>query len=482
MSDSDYAAADDSDVEYPFLDDDGGDHVCNVDYASKGKEKEHTTRISFRSLSPDELQNMIDDDIRELAAIIPCQQPVISILLRHFHWNRERLLEKYVEDAVQMFKTVAEPYDPPASPTLRPNKRARLEAPADDPKYSCGICFDEYDSHDTFETRCGHRFCNTCWNMYLESKIKEEGQCSIKCMGDSCKTVVDEPSIAQLVDASCYQRYRKLLQESYVAANPALRFCPHPSCTQTVYCQGVTQSILASVVPTVSCGAEHLFCFGCGLDSDHKPLICKLVKIWLKNSREDAGTAQWIKANTRTCPKCQQSIEKAGGCNTWKEPEPDENMTDAKKSLEKWLFYFDRFNNHEVSANLDQELVERTKEKVVKVQEASNLSWIEAKFMEDAVDELTKCRRTLKWTYAMAHFLAPGNKKQMFEDLQANLEKGVEDLSQLLEEPIDPESIQSLRQRMIDKTVYVQKRHEILREDTASRLSEGNWEWTVQVE
>ena len=39
--------------------------------------------------------------------------------------------------------------------------------------------------------------------------------------------------------------------------------------------------------------------------------------------------------------------------------------------------------------------------------------------MRDAVVELTKCRVTLKWSYSMAYFLAPGNKKQMFEDIQA---------------------------------------------------------------
>ena len=39
--------------------------------------------------------------------------------------------------------------------------------------------------------------------------------------------------------------------------------------------------------------------------------------------------------------------------------------------------------------------------------------------MRDAVNELTRCRVTLKWTYAMAYFLAAGNKKQIFEDIQA---------------------------------------------------------------
>lgn len=126
-------------------------------------------------------------------------------------------------------------------------------------------------------------------------------------------------------------------------------------------------------------------------------------------------------------------------CSTWKEPEKDDAMTAAGQNLEKWLFYFDRFNNHELSSRLDQELVERAEEKVTEVQKSSDLSWIEvrdyslpfevgggsdwccvqATFMQTAVDELTKCRRTLKWSYAMAYFLVAGNQKQIFEDIQA---------------------------------------------------------------
>jgi len=160
----------------------------------------------------------------------------------------------------------------------------------------------------------------------------------------------------------------------------------------------------------------------------------------------------------------------------------DESMTAATKNLEKWLFYFDRFNNHEISAKLDQALCEATEEKMVEVQEASDLSWIESKFMQHAVDALTRCRLTLKWSYTMAFYLAQGNQKQIFEDLQANLEKAVEDLSQLLEEPIEADTVKDLRKRMMDKTVYVQKRHEVLLNDTAAQLAEGKWEWVAPLD
>lgn len=39
--------------------------------------------------------------------------------------------------------------------------------------------------------------------------------------------------------------------------------------------------------------------------------------------------------------------------------------------------------------------------------------------MQNAVDELTTCRVSLKWSYAMAYFLEQGNQKQIFEDIQA---------------------------------------------------------------
>lgn len=59
--------------------------------------------------------------------------------------------------------------------------------------------------------------------------------------------------------------------------------------------------------------------------------------------------------------------------------ETQDTQTLAKAKLEKWLFYYDRYNNHEVSAKLDTELCERTEEMIKEVQEASDLSWIEAR-------------------------------------------------------------------------------------------------------
>ncbi len=130
------------------------------------------------------------------------------------------------------------------------------------------------------------------------------------------------------------RRYEALLAESYVGAHPSYRFCPSPSCDAILHCPSVPRgsSLLFSKIPTVVCcntasraGSEptsfedgrkmgHTSCFGCGVEGGHEPVICKIAELWLGAAREDAGTTQWIKANTRTCPKCSNNIEKAGGC------------------------------------------------------------------------------------------------------------------------------------------------------------------------
>jgi len=112
----------------------------------------------------------------------------------------------------------------------------------------------------------------------------------------------------------------------------------------------------------------------------------------------------------------------------------------------------------------------------------TELTWIEVQFLKKALDEVLRCRMTLKWTYAMAYYLEKDNAKELFEDNQRDLEKAVEDLSELMESPIEPETIPTLRQKITDKTVYVQKRNEIMLEDTANGFREGRWEWNALID
>lgn len=73
----------------------------------------------------------------------------------------------------------------------------------------------------------------------------------------------------------------------------------------------------------------------------------------------------------------------------------------------------------------------------------------------------------------MAFYLVrTNNATQLFEDNQNDLEQAVEMLAELLERPLEEEKVAELRQAMVDKTVYVNKRSQILLEDTLKGYEE----------
>jgi len=215
-------------------------------------------------------------------------------------------------------------------------------------------------------------------------------------------------------------------------------------------------------------------------------------------------------ANTKECAKCASTIEKNGGCNhmtckkckyefcwvcladwsthgtSWYNCNRYEDkagvqardaQAQSRASLERYLHYFNRWANHEQSAKLDKQLYARTEKKMEQMQQSSNLTWIEVQFAKRAADVLLDARMTLKWTYAMAYYLKKCNATTIFEDNQANLEQAVEELSEMLERPITPATIPEIREKVTNKTAYVQKRSDIILQDTLMGHYEGRWEF-----
>ncbi len=286
----------------------------------------------------------------------------------------------------------------------------------------------------------------------MTSKITDEAESRrIQCMGAKCHVIVDEKTVQLLVKDDIFQRYRDLLNRTYVDDTPALRWCPAPECEYAIACP-VPARALDVVIPTVKCACGHTFCFGCAEAGDHRPCCCPVVKRWLKKCADDSETSNWISANTKECTKCHSTIEKNGGCNhmtckkcKWEfcwvcmgpwsehgtawyncsryddkaaEKGGQDAQSKSRASLERYLHYYNRYANHEQSIKLENELYARTEKKMDEIQEHSNLSWIEVQFLAKAVETLGRCRTVLKWTYAMAFYLAKNNQTQMFEDNQ----------------------------------------------------------------
>ncbi|KAI7567296.1 hypothetical protein KC346_g20780, partial [Hortaea werneckii] len=152
----------------------------------------------------------------------------------------------------------------------------------------------------------------------------------------------------------------------------------------------------------------------------------------------------------------------------------------SRKSLERYLHYYNRYANHEQSAKLDKDIFHKTEKKMQLLQSSSGMSWIEVQFLEVASHALQQCRQTLKWTYAFAYYLARNNQTEIFEDNQKDLEMAVENLSEMFEKNTD--QLSGLKVDMMDKTSYCMRRRVILLDDTAQRLRDGGWEFNVDLD
>ena len=125
------------------------------------------------------------------------QPPEVSaILLRHARWNKERLINSYMEDQDHVMENAGLDSKPGSAPQMKKIKG-----------FICDICCEDSAYTQTFAMRCGHRFCVDCYRQYLAQKIKGEGEAArIKCPGNKCNKIVDSKSLDLLVAEDLKER------------------------------------------------------------------------------------------------------------------------------------------------------------------------------------------------------------------------------------------------------------------------------------
>uniref|UniRef100_A0A667WF26 RBR-type E3 ubiquitin transferase n=1 Tax=Myripristis murdjan TaxID=586833 RepID=A0A667WF26_9TELE len=234
-----------------------------------------------------------------------------------------------------------------------------------------------------------------------------------------------------------------------------LQLCPGADCPIVIQ----VQEPRARRVQCSCC--SEVFCFKCR-QMYHAPTDCGTIRKWLTKCADDSETANYISAHTKDCPKCNICIEKNGGCNhmqcskckhdfcwmclgDWKthgseyyecsryKENPDivnqSQQAQAREALKKYLFYFERWENHNKSLQLEAQTYQRIQEKIQE-RVMNNLgTWIDWQYLHNAAKLLAKCRYTLQYTYPYAYYMESGPRKKLFEYQQAQLEAEIENLS-----------------------------------------------------
>ncbi|KAJ1932630.1 hypothetical protein FBU59_006306, partial [Linderina macrospora] len=376
--------------------------------------------VEFHVHDAQGLHNKQEAMINRLVPVLSVSKDITTILLRSCQWKEESLVERYLTNPD---KTILEA-------GMFPNASAP-EAKAGNDDFTCEVCFSTGAEEEYLGLACGHAFCTTCYVMYLTGKILEGMSWRIHCPAPKCKALVGEQAARLLLadESKILERYEDNLTRSFVNDLDSFTWCPAPNCEYGIECH-VPKSAWTTVVPTVHCRCGQAFCFGCSLD-DHMPAPCFLVDKWLQKCKDDSETSNWLKANTKECTQCKATIEKNGGCNhmtcrkcahefcwvcmgPWSEHQQayyqcnrfnEDSSKNARDSisksralLERYLHYYSRYSNHERSAKLTVRLLNATETNMEQMQLNSSLSWIEVQFLSAAVDMLSICRATLKWS------------------------------------------------------------------------------------
>ncbi|CAI6368940.1 unnamed protein product [Macrosiphum euphorbiae] len=228
-------------------------------------------------------------------------------------------------------------------------------------------------------------------------------------------------------------------------------------------CTAVIKSKESLAKKAICTQCETSFCFKCGNDY-HAPTDCATIKKWITKCADDSETSNYIAANTKDCPKCNIFIEKNGGCNhmqclsckfdfcwmcmgDWKahgteyydcskyreNPQNGSESAKAREALKKYLHYYERWENHSKSLQLEKQTLDKIKERINSKVMTSKGTWIDWQYLLDSATLLAKCRYTLQYTYPYAYYMDNGPKKELFEYQQAKLEAEIENLSWKIE-------------------------------------------------
>jgi ariadne-1 len=117
-----------------------------------------------------------------------------------------------------------------------------------------------------------------------------------------------------------------------------------------------------------------------------------------------------------------------------KHVEEEKSRTAAKHALDKYMFYFERFMDHDRGMKLTVKEEVELEGHVQKLHDSHGFEIVELQFLYEALKQVRSCRRVLKWSYVYGYYLhEAGAAKNLFEFLQKNLEEKTDNLHELLE-------------------------------------------------
>jgi len=177
---------------------------------------------------------------------------------------------------------------------------------------NCTICFNKRPTSSfvrcTSKCTCTPNYCKDCILKYIKSKLIKNLE-QIKCF--SCNTVF-EISDLKKISQEMADRYTHLLDMAWMEKQPEFFWCAHKGCGSGQLVEGLNPKNMKGVFFTCCKCKRKTCCFH--KVPLHEGLSCDEYQLQIESS-ETSKTMYWIRKMTKSCPKCNQPIEKNGGCD-----------------------------------------------------------------------------------------------------------------------------------------------------------------------
>jgi len=151
-------SVEDSDLEFE------DDTYDDDRYLKYDKPQQKSYEVEFRVYSDSQIQKTQAEQIDEVSSILGLPVEQCAVLMRHFRWQKERLIESYLNNSEEVLEAAGLDAEAAKTPKIEKVKG-----------FMCDICCNDEPGLETFALRCDHRYCVECYTAYLEQKNQGGG-------------------------------------------------------------------------------------------------------------------------------------------------------------------------------------------------------------------------------------------------------------------------------------------------------------------